>query len=378
MSRVPSWMPLIVCLLLASATGEAASEVKSPRKPYTRNVAIVLYEGVEVLDFSGPAEVFQAASGFGSVGQERAFKVYTVGRTKAPLISQHFIKVVPEYSIEDAPKPDIIVLPGGSTQVVLDDPEFMKWISKAASESELALTVCTGAMTLGKAGLLDGLDATTYFRAIDSLRKMAPKARIHHGRRFVDSGRIVTTAGVSAGIDGSLHVIARLLGKRVADETAQYMEYKWTPEPYLLTEYPLFNPSVDDRGRAIQQAGIHAQEKNGKAAEAIYRELLKAQPGDASVWSQLGQLLAAMKEYDGAIDAYAHAVESKELSKELRVRALYNTACLYSLKTDNDRALDYLGKAVDAGLKGNWALSDPDLENVRKDPRFQKLATRFK
>lgn len=373
MSRVSSWMPLAVGLLLASATGEAASETKSPRKPYTRNVAIVLYEGVEVLDFSGPAEVFQVASGFGAVGQERAFKVYTVGRTKAPLISQNFLKVIPEYSIGDAPKPDIVVIPGGGTQVVLKDAEFMKWISKAASESELALTVCTGAMTLGKAGLLDGLDATTYFRAIDRLQKMAPKARIHHGRRFIDAGRVVTTAGVSAGIDGSLHVVARLLGKRVADETAQYMEYKWTPEPYLLTEYSLFNPSLDERGRAIQQAGIHAQEKNWKAAEAAYRELLKAQPGDASLWSQLAQTLAAMKEYDGAIDAYARAAESKEL----RVRALYNTACLYSLKTDNDRALDYLGKAVDAGLKGNWALSDPDLENVRKDPRFRKLATRL-
>ncbi|MFY0570668.1 DJ-1/PfpI family protein [Archangium lansingense] len=374
MSRVSWWMSLVVCLLLASSTGEAAPETKSPRKPYTRNVAIVLYESVEVLDFAGPAEVFQAASGFGASGQEKAFKVYTVGRTKAPLTSQQFLKVVPEFSIEDAPRPDIVVIPGGGTQVVLQDAEFMKWISKAAGESELALTVCTGAMTLGKAGLLDGLDATTYFRSIDSLQKMAPKARIHHGRRFIDSGRIVTTAGVSAGIDGSLHVVARLLGKRVADETAQYMEYKWTPEPYLLTEYSLFNPSLDERGRAIQQAGVYAQDKNWKAAVDTYRELLKAQPGDANLWSQLGQTLTAMKEYDGAIDAYARAAESKDQ----RLLSLYNTACVYSLKADNDRALEYLGKALDAGLKSNWPLSDPDLEHVRKDPRFQKLATRFK
>jgi transcriptional regulator GlxA family with amidase domain len=367
-------MALVFVSLFVPARGEAAPEAKAPRKPYTRNVAIVLYEGVEVLDFSGPSEVFQAAGGFGASGQERAFKVYTVARTKAPLTSQHFIKVLPEYSIEDAPKPDIVVIPGGSTQVVLEDAEFMKWISKTAKDSELALTVCTGAMTLGKAGLLDGLDATTYYGAIDNLQKMAPGARVHRGRRFIDNGHIVTTAGVSAGIDGSLHVVARLLGRRVADQTAQYMEYKWTPESYLQTEYAYLNPSLDERGRAIQQASVQAQDKNWTAAVETYRELLKEQPADAALWNPLAQTLVAMKDYDGAIEAYSHVAESKEQ----RAGALYNTACVYSLKSDNDRALEYLGKAVDAGFKGSWALSDPDLENVRKDARFQKLAARLR
>ncbi|MFY0577727.1 DJ-1/PfpI family protein [Cystobacter fuscus] len=367
-------MALVFLSLLVPARGEAAPETKGPRKPYTRNVAIVLYEGVEVLDFSGPAEVFQSAGGFGASGLERAFRVYTVARTKAPLTSQRFLKVLPEFSIEDAPMPDIVVIPGGGTQVVLEDAEFMKWIARSAKDSELALTVCTGAMTLGKAGLLDGLDATTYHGAIDSLRKLAPGARVHQGRRFIDNGHIVTTAGVSAGIDGSLHVVARLLGRSVADRTAQYMEYKWTPEPYLLTEYAYLNPSLDERGRAIQQAGIQAQEKNWTAAVETYRELLKEQPSDAALWNQLAQTLTVMKDYDGAIEAYTHVAESKEL----RLAAFYNTACVYSLKADNDRALEYLGKAVEAGLKGTSALSDPDLENVRKDARFQKLITRLR
>src|SRR5687767_14632657 len=107
------WRASVLLCLLVASPAVSAPEASAPRKPYTRNVAIVLYEGVEVLDFAGPSEVFQAAGNIGAVGRERAFRVYTVARTRTPLTSQGFLKVVPEYTVDDAPKPDIIVVPGG-------------------------------------------------------------------------------------------------------------------------------------------------------------------------------------------------------------------------------------------------------------------------
>jgi transcriptional regulator GlxA family with amidase domain len=202
-----------------------------------RNVAIVIWDGAEVLDWAGPAEVFESASRFGQKGSRPAFKVYTVSKTTDAITSQRFISVNPQYSIENAPAPNIIVLPGGGTDSVTEDPAFQAWAGKAAVEAEVALSVCTGAFVLGRAGLLDDRDVTTWYGAMDRLIKSFPKARVHPGRRFIDSGDVITTAGVSAGIDGSLHLVARLLGREVADRTAQYMEYRWTPEPYLAQEY---------------------------------------------------------------------------------------------------------------------------------------------
>jgi putative intracellular protease/amidase len=368
------WMLAVSLLVVVTRAGAAPPEPRPPRAGYTRNVAIVLYEGVELLDFAGPGEVFAAAAHQGMRGTEPAFRVYTVARSKAPLTSQGFLKVTPDFTPEDAPAPDVLVIPGGNTDVVLRDEAFARWLAKTAAGSELALTVCTGAMVLGKAGMLDGLDVTTFNNAIDSLQRMAPKARVHRGRRFIDNGRIVTTAGVSAGIDGSLHVVARLLGLRVAEQTARYMEYRWTPEPYLATGYTLLNPSLDDRGRAHQQAEILGDEKNWTAAAKAYRELVSTDATDATAWYRLGQVLLAAKDYDGAIDASRRAATSKQH----RVNALYNVACAYSLQGDDTHALESLGKAIDAGLRGPGALGDPDLEHVRNDPRFPKLAARLR
>ncbi|MFP2925639.1 DJ-1/PfpI family protein [Pyxidicoccus sp. 3LG] len=367
--KAKGWM-LAVSLFLVATQAVAAPETRPSR---VRNVAIVLYEGVELLDFAGPGEVFSAAGHQAMVGNQHAFRVYTVAKSKAPLTSQGFLKVTPDFTPEDAPPPDVLVIPGGSTGVVLQDEAWSKWLAKTAANSEVALTVCTGAMVLGKAGMLDGLDVTTFNNAIDSLQRMAPKARVHRGRRFIDNGRIVTTAGVSAGIDGSLHVVARLLGLRVAEKTARYMEYRWTPEPHLVSSYTLLNPSLDDRGRAHQQAEILGEEKNWTAAAKAYRELLATDAKDLVAWYRLGQVLLVAKDYEGAIEASLRAAASKDL----QVNALYNAACGSSLKADSTRALEYLGKSIDAGLKGTWAMNDPDLEHVRKDPRFQKLVARL-
>lgn len=368
-SRVLFPVMAMSCALLASG----AVSAETSRHGYTRNVAVLLYEGVEVLDFGGPAEAFASAGLLGAQGKEPAFHVYTVAPTKNQLTSQGFLKVVPEYSIDDAPKPDIIVIPGGNIGVVLGDSTCMNWIAKTTRSSVLALTVCTGAMTLGKAGLLDGLDVTTWYNAIDALQQMAPKAHVHRGRRFIDNGHIVTTAGVSAGIDGSLHVIARLLGRRVADQTAQYMEYRWAPESNLVSTYSFFNPSLDDRGRSIQQADMFSQEKDWASAKKTLRLVVEEHPEDGAAWSKLGEALLHAKEYDASIDASLRA--SKD--EDLRIRAFYTAACAAALKPDSDHAVEYMGKAIDAGLKSVAALSAPDFEAVRKDPRWSKLTARL-
>lgn len=190
-----------------------------------RFVAILVWQGAEILDFAGPSEVFASTR----VDREKKFLCYIVGITPKPITSQGFIKITPEFSIENCPRPDIIVLPGGGTNRPLTSPEFIAWLKRAAAKSEINMSVCTGAFVLAAAGLLDGKEATTYHSAIDGLRLMAPNTVVHDNQRWVDNGNVVTAAGVSAGIDGALHVVSRLYGKKIAQQTADYMEYNWRP-----------------------------------------------------------------------------------------------------------------------------------------------------
>lgn len=343
----------------------AAAETKM------RNVAIFLYEGVEVLDWTGPAEVLQASSHFVS-HEHPPLRMFTVARTKDPVVSQQFIKVVPDYSIADAPKIDVLVIPGGNTGPTTADPAAMEWLKKTVDDAELVLTVCTGAMPLGRLGYFDGLEVTTWYGAIARLQQVAPKAVVRDGRRFVDNGKIITTAGVSAGIDGALHLVARIFGRRVADQTAQYMEYHWTPEPYLARAYPYLNPSTDERGRTLQSAEMYAQSKDTKAAAAAYQQLVTANPQDVEAWYHLAVLRHESRDLDSALEAYSRAAGSEHF----KIRALYNMACVYGLKKDRDRAIAHLEQAVAAGYRGKDFLTDPDLEILREDARVVALAKR--
>jgi transcriptional regulator GlxA family with amidase domain len=198
-----------------------ATGARAPQE--SRNVAIFIHEGVELLDFAGPGEVFAAA------GRGRAFNVYTVAASPETILSQGFVRVKPQYTIANCPRPDIVVLPGGRTNIPLGDERVIDWIKRTSREAEVLLSVCTGAFLLAKAGLLDGREATTHWGSIDGLRQAAPKAKVYENRRFVDNGQVVTSAGVSAGIDGALHVVAKLLGPEAAREAARYMEYRWEP-----------------------------------------------------------------------------------------------------------------------------------------------------
>jgi transcriptional regulator GlxA family with amidase domain len=197
-----------------------------------KNIAIVLFDRVEVLDFAGPFEVFSVCGAHGE--HKGTFNVYTVAE-RAPVIARGGLNVEPDYLLENCPTPDIFLIPGGGgytasgvpfgSRKEMHNPVLLEWIKKHNKSAELVLSVCTGSLILAKAGLLDGLSATTHWKAIDQLREVAPRTTIVDDQRWVDNGRVIASAGVSAGIDMSLHVLEKLLGKAVADETARYMQY---------------------------------------------------------------------------------------------------------------------------------------------------------
>lgn len=186
--------------------------------------AILIFDEVEVLDFAGPFEVFSVT---GRRRKLEPFDVYTVAERRQPVAARNGLSINPRYAFADCPAPDILVVPGGfGTRREMQNPVMLEWITRTAPSCELVLSVCTGALVLGAAGLLDGREATTHFMAFDELRAVAPNAMVREGRRMVDTGSVILSAGVSAGIDMSLHVVARLLGADVARETARYMEYE--------------------------------------------------------------------------------------------------------------------------------------------------------
>jgi transcriptional regulator GlxA family with amidase domain len=357
----------------------AAPQAPSPAAPpapafRTRNVAIVLYPGVELLDFAGPTEVFSAASGAGGVDGQPAFRVYTVAASTAPLVSQGVVRLTPEFSIDDAPPPDLIVLPGGNSGPLLEDPRFMAWVATASGGAEVTMSVCTGAFVLARAGLLDGKTATTWYGATDRLRKVAPRTAVQDGRRFVDQGRVVTTAGVSAGIDGALHVVARLLGRAVADHTARYMEYHWTPEPYLAKGYSYLNPGLDDRGRTLQRLVLLEDEQRFAEAAAGYRQLVEKDAANGPAWHRLAVALYGQ----GDLQASLVAARKAAGFPAQRADALVNVACLEARLGHREQALAALETAVAAGFRARWRLADDeDLDSVRADPRFAALLAKL-
>jgi len=191
-----------------------------------RHVQVLIFDDVEVLDFAGPFEVFGVT---GLRSGPAPFRVGTVGLSNMPIRARNGLEVRPSTSIEEAPPCDVLVLPGGfGTRREMHNATLLEWIRRQAAGAEAVLSVCTGALLLARAGLLDGLDATTHHVAFDELSQASPTANILRGARYVDNGHIITSAGISAGIDASLHLVAKLLGDAVAAETAEYMEYDWS------------------------------------------------------------------------------------------------------------------------------------------------------
>jgi putative intracellular protease/amidase len=184
-----------------------------------KKVAILVFDGVQIIDSMGPYEVFGAAG----------FDVYTVAETRNPVTSAMGLTVVPKYAFSDAPQPDVLVVPGGGVRAARDSAATLKWVRDTTARAEHTLSVCNGAFILASAGLLDGLSATTTAGLIDRLRSEYPKTKVVDDRRYVDNGRIVTAGGLSSGIDGALHVVAKMLGDGTAQQVALGEEYDWRP-----------------------------------------------------------------------------------------------------------------------------------------------------
>jgi transcriptional regulator GlxA family with amidase domain len=183
-------------------------------------------DGVEVLDFAGPMEVFALAG----------FTVFTVALTKDPVVSQGILRVLPDYDITDVPRADVLAVFGGNP-ASFRNARLIDWIREYEKHADYLFSVCSGAFALGHAGLLDGRTATTFHSRIEELRTAFPKSTVLSGVRFVDNGRIITTAGITAGIDGALHLVAKLKGMAMATAVAEEMEYdKWIPNEGLIIE----------------------------------------------------------------------------------------------------------------------------------------------
>ena len=204
----------------------------------TRQVAILLFDEVEVLDFAGPFEVFSVC---GRRSQLEPFAVSTVSERGQSVRARNGLTITPSHSFASCPPVDLLLVPGGfGTRREMRNPIILEWVATHGRTCELLLSVCTGALILGSAGLLDGLSATTHHMAFPELRAAAPRARVEEGARIVDNGRVILSSGVSAGIDMSLHVVGRLLGDDLARETARYMEYegRWDDASRIVTPAP--------------------------------------------------------------------------------------------------------------------------------------------
>lgn len=195
-----------------------------------RTVAILLFDEIEVLDFAGPFEVFAVTD---ELSNHQLFQVVTVAQEARSIRARHGLSVNPRYSFNDCPKPDILVVPGGfGTRALLKNQVVLDWIKAINATAEIVVSVCTGSIVLGRAGLLDGLKATTHHSCFALLREHAPRTTVIETDRFIDNGRILTAAGISAGIDVSLHLVARLHGAETAQRTARHMEYHASDKPF--------------------------------------------------------------------------------------------------------------------------------------------------
>ncbi len=193
-----------------------------------KNLAILIFDDVEVLDFAGPFEVFSVTN---ELNEYKLLSVYTIALTEGPVLAKNGLMVVADYTLENCPKPDYLIIPGGSgTRALLKKESFISWVAKTASGCDHLLSVCSGSLVLAVTGLLNGFSATTHHQVLDELAALAPETRVVRNRHFVDNGKIITSAGVAAGIDMSLYMVEKLYGKNMAVKTAKYIEYDYSSE----------------------------------------------------------------------------------------------------------------------------------------------------
>src|SRR6058998_809619 len=205
-----------------SNRNEVTTDTASLRPPDKGQipVAFLISDGAVVIDFCGPWEVFQDVMIPSS--QEMPFRLYTVAETKKPIRTSGGMQIVPDYTIQNAPPPKVIVIPAQSEP----SAAVLEWIRNASKTTDVTMSVCTGAFVLAKTGLLNGKSATTYHGAFGAFATQFPEIQLKRGARFVENGNLATAGGLSSGIDLALRVVERYYGREVARKTAYDMEYQ--------------------------------------------------------------------------------------------------------------------------------------------------------
>lgn len=215
------------CAWRAGETG------RSPLLPtffMTFTIGLYAFDGVEALDFVGPFEVFTTAVRShmrDRLDPEPLARVVTIGRDLCQVTARAGLVLVPDWTIQHHPPLDLLLIPGGVVTDEATKDDVIRWIAAQALVVPLVASVCTGAFLLASAGLLDGRQVTTHWQDIEILREMFPRVDVVEGVRWIDGGAILTSAGISAGIDMSLHLVERMHGRELALRTARQMDYRW-------------------------------------------------------------------------------------------------------------------------------------------------------
>ena len=187
------------------------------------NIGIYIYNQAEVLDFSGPFEVFSVANRLANLG----WNIWLVAEEESLVEARGVFQVKPHYSIQNVPELDVLIVVGGVHSDELRKTEVINWIRKTAEKTRITGSVCTGAFLLAEAGLLDGLEVTTHWEDISDLHRNYKNLQVREGIRCIEQGKLFTAAGISAGIDMSLELVSRLASAELAERTATKMEYTW-------------------------------------------------------------------------------------------------------------------------------------------------------
>ncbi len=193
------------------------------------NIGIYLYDNAEVLDFSGPFEVFATAARLVTPpGGIPPFSVFLVGESGGPVTARGGYRVLPDFGFHDHPAIDLLLVVGGVHTGEMNKPQVIDWIRERAGTASLVASVCTGAFLLARAGVLKHQRVTTHWEDIPDLKSAFPGLTVVENVRWVDAGNIVTSGGISAGIDMSLHLVSRVHSPELAERTARQMEFQWT------------------------------------------------------------------------------------------------------------------------------------------------------
>jgi transcriptional regulator GlxA family with amidase domain len=194
------------------------------------NIGIYVYDEVEVLDFAGPYEVFTTAARVRTRHQPNApklFDVFLVAEKEGAVTARANFVVQPHFTIRNHPRIDVLIVPGGIHIHELEKQNVLEWLMRQDAQNKITASVCTGAFLLARAGVLQDESCTTHWEDIPDLRAMFPALNVKENVAWVDNGRVITSAGISAGIEMALHLVAKLAGRELALQTARQMEYAW-------------------------------------------------------------------------------------------------------------------------------------------------------